>query len=126
VAILFASVSVSSIGLGLWLTSLSKWWWILVVLLIIVVSIALGVLIVIKLVIRSVQPHQTRTQKTQTKQFVDKLERLSEAAQTPKFFLLFRIVRDIAAPRESGFIASISSDTTSLKHDFVDLVRIFK
>jgi MFS family permease len=126
VALLFGAASLFSIALSVWLTTFSSWWWLLVILLIIATSIALGVLVVLKLVIRSVRPHQTGAQKKQTKEFVDKLERLSEAAQTPKFVLLFRIVRDIAAPRESGFIASISNDTTSLKHDFTDLVRKFK
>jgi membrane protein implicated in regulation of membrane protease activity len=125
VAILFALSAVVSLGLSIWLTTLSNWWWILVAILIIALSVALGVLIIVKLVIRTVRPQLTRSQKQQTKKLVDKLERLSETAQTPKFFLLFRIVRDIAAPRDNGFIANISNDTSSLKADFVALSKTF-
>jgi choline-glycine betaine transporter len=115
-----------SLGLTLWLTTLSDWWWLLFAVLVIVLSVVGGVLIIIKLVIRSVTPHQTRSQKKQTKAFVDKLQRLSDTAQTSKFALLFMVVRDIAAPREHGLIATISTDTTSLKRDFAALSRTFK
>ena len=126
VAILFAVAAATTLGASIWLTTLSNWWWVLVIFLIIIQSVALGVLVIVKLVIRTVRPYQTRAQKAQTKKLVDKLERLSETAQTPKFILLFRIVRDIAAPRDNGFIGHISSETTSLKTDFVELAKSFR
>jgi membrane protein implicated in regulation of membrane protease activity len=126
VALISGIASIGLLTLSIWLTTFSAWWWLLVVILIIAVSIVIGTLVVVKLIIRSVTPSQSRLQKKQAKEFVDKLHRLSEAAQTPKFILLFQIVRDIAAPREDGFIASISSDTTSLKHDFAALSKTFK
>jgi hypothetical protein len=104
----------------------SNWWLILFAVFIIAVSVVLGVLMVVRLVIKSVTPVQSREQRRQTKAFVDKLQRLSDAAQTPKFILLFRIVRDIAAPRANGFIGTISNDTVSLKRDFVTLSKTFK
>jgi hypothetical protein len=126
IAIIFVASALFSLGFSIWLTTLSSWWWILVIFLIIALSIALGVLVIVKLVIRAVKPHLTRSQRIQTKEFVDKLERLSETAQTSKFVLLFRIVRDIAAPRDHGFIASISNDTSSLRSDFTALTQTFK
>lgn len=120
------AVSILLIGLTIWLTTLSDWWWLLFIILIIPISIAVGVLIIIKLVIKSVTPLQSPDQRKQTKAFVDKLQRLSETSQVPKFILLFRIVRDIAAPRENGLIASISKESASLKHDFVALSQTFK
>jgi hypothetical protein len=126
VAIIISIASVGLLGLSIWLTTLSDWWWLLVIILIIVISVVVGILVIVKLIIRSVRPTQSHLQKKQTKAFVDKLQRLSEVAQTPKFILLFQIVRDIAAPRENGFIASISNDTNSLKHEFVALVQTFK
>lgn len=126
VAILFSLSAAILFGLSIWLTSLSDWWWLLVALLIVAFSIGLGVLVVFKLVIRTVRPYQTKQQRAKAKNLVNKLESLSETAQTPKLILLFRIIRDIAAPRSSGFIGSISNDTTSLKHDFIELTNIFK
>jgi heme/copper-type cytochrome/quinol oxidase subunit 2 len=126
VAVTVALILACFLGLSIWLTTFSEWWWLLVILFIIVASIVIGVLVIIKLIIRSVRPSQSHLQKKQTKAFVDKLERLSEVAGTPKFILLFQVVRDIAAPRENGFIASVSTDTKSLKSDFTKLSQTFK
>lgn len=126
VAIVASIILACVLGLSVWLTSLSDWWWLLVILLVIVASVVIGVLVIVKLIIRSVRPPLTHLQKQQTKAFVDKLERLSEVAQTPKFVLLFQVVRDITAPRENGFIASVSTDTKTLKSDFVALSNTFK
>lgn len=126
VALITLAVAIGSVGITYWLTTLSNWWWLLFMPLIILLSAAAGVLAVVKLVIRSVTPVQTRAQKKQAKAFVDKLQRVAEVTQTPKFILLFQIVRDIAAPRESGFIAALSHDTALLKRDFAALRDAFK
>ena len=126
VAVIALVILAGLFGLTFWLTTLSDWWWLLFALLTIVGSVVIGVLGVVKLIIRSVTPAQSKAQKKQAKAFVDKLQRLSEVAGTPKFVLLFQIVRDIAAPRENGLIASISNDTTSLKREFTELSNTFK
>ena len=82
--------------------------------------------IIFKLVIRYVTPPQTRQQKQTVKLFVDKLQRLSETVQTPKVILLFHIIRDIAAPKEHGFIGELSLETFNLKSDFKDLETMFR
>ncbi|HYG83429.1 MAG TPA: hypothetical protein VD907_00950 [Verrucomicrobiae bacterium] len=125
-ALVTAGISIVFIALIVWLTSLSAWWWLLGVILIFIMAFAVTALIVAKVIINSVRPTQDRTQKQQTKAFVDKLQELSEVMQTPHFVLLFQAVRDIALPRENGFIASLSSETTSLKNDFIALTRSFK
>lgn len=114
------------LGLVSWLTTFSDWWWLLFAILIIVTCVAIGVLVIVKLIIRFVTPAQNAYQRSHVKAFVGKLERLSEAAQTPKHLLLFQIVRDIVTPRDNGFIATLSSDTTSLRHDFNALSQTFK
>jgi len=126
VIILVAVISTVLVGLNIWLTTLSGWWWLLFTLVVIAVCVAAGVLFVVGRIIHSVTPKMSRVQKALTKAFVDKLQRLSEVSQLSKFTLLFQIVRDIAAPRENGFIGSISSDTASLKRDFIALSKTFK
>lgn len=126
VAGITACILVISLGVAIWLTTLSDWWWLLVIALTIVASVAIGVLVIVKLVIRSVTPTQNTRQRVLAKAFVDKLQRLSDTVQTPKHILLFQVVRDIAAPRDNGFIAKLSSETTSLRHDFIALSQTFK
>ncbi len=119
-AIMFTLLIIGVVFLG----TLSQWWLLLLIPVIAFLCIASAVLAVVWLVIRTVRPSQTKTQRTAVKSFVDKLQRLSDAVQTPKIVLLFRIVRDIAAPRKDGFIGSMADDTASLRRDFQALTRI--
>lgn len=121
-----AVVATVLVGLGLWLTTVNLWWWLVFIPIVMAICIGLAVFIIVKLVIRSITPAQTRQQKQAAKQFVDKLQTIAEATQTPKVVLLFRIVRDIAAPKEGGFIGNLAMTTNSLKSDFSDLARSFK
>lgn len=121
VVIIFIVVASLAVGLVAWLTSINEWWLLLAIPIVILVSAGIGVLVVTRLVIRTITPDRSSKQKLASKQIVDKLFNLSEAAQTPKFILLFRVVRDVAAPRENGFIGTLSHDTTSLSGDFKKL-----
>ncbi len=113
------------VALGFWLTTFSSWWWLLFIPIVMAICIGLAVFVIIKLVIHSITPPQTKQQKQAAKQFVDKLQTIAEVTQTPKFILLFRIVRDIAAPRDNGFIGDLTSTTSSLKSDFVKIKNSF-
>ena len=108
------------------LSTLSEWWLLLLIPVIILISVTIGVLAISWLVVRTVRPVQTRPQLLGVKTFVDKLQRVSEAAQTPKVVLLFRIIRDIASPSKSGFIGTLTEDTSSLTRDFRDLKNLFQ
>lgn len=125
VVIVAAIIAGLLLALVVWLTTIDGLWILLAIPVIIAISIAGGLLAVIKLLIRSVTPAQDSAQKKATKSFVDSLQRVSDVAQTPKIVLLFRIARDVAAPRESGFIGTLATDTTSLHGDFRALSALF-
>ncbi len=108
------------------LATLSQWWLLLLIPVVILICVIFGVLFITWLIIRTVRPVQTKIQRLAVKAFVDKLQRVSDAVQTPKFILLYRIVRDIAAPRKDGFIGSMADDTVSLKRDFRELQQLFQ
>lgn len=126
VVITCAVLSVVLIVSVFWLATLSQWWLLLLVPVMILVSVMIGVLGISWLVVRSVRPPQAKQQRRAVKAFVDKLQRVSDAVQTPKVVLLFRIIRDIAAPRKDGFIGSMTDDTTSLQRDFLQLQKLFR
>ena len=108
------------------LTMVSVWWWILAVPVFILVLVAATVLIVARLVIMSLTPKQSTTQKFAVKAFVDKLQNLSEITQTPKIVLLFRIVKDAVIVTDDGFLKTTISHSLSLKKDFVHLQQLFQ
>lgn len=112
-------------GLTAWLITLSAWWWLLMFAVISAACIAISVLTVLHLTIRRVTPSQNPLQKKAIRDFVDKIQLLSETVGTPKIVLLFRIVKDVAAPRENGFIGTLTGASTTVKKDFVSLVKLF-
>lgn len=126
IIIIAAIISIVLIGLVWWLSvSVSGWWILLAIPVSVLLSVAFVVLTVFKLVIRYVAPPQNKQQKQQVVEFVDKLQSVSDAVQTPKIVLLFYVVRDIAAPRENGFVATLTTNSSTLKGDFTKLKRSF-
>jgi len=126
VAIIFVSLAVVVLALCIWLVTINAWWAILLVVLLFIVVLVSALLVVGLVVIKRVAPSQSKSQKKQTKSLVDKLLRVAEVTGTPKFILLFNVIKDVVRPSERGYIASISSDTVTLKHDFIALKDSFK
>jgi MFS family permease len=126
VVIIGAIVAVVLAAAIVWLTSLSAWWWLLMFAFICALCVGVGVFSVVFLTIRSVTPFQNPVQKKAVKEFVDKLQLLAETAGTPKFILLFHIVKDVAAPRVDGYIGTLTTATTSLKSDYSTLLGLFR
>lgn len=125
IVVVAAIVAAVVISLVIWLTTLSGWWWILAVLVFIAVIIAGIILTIIAVILSATNPRQTLLQKKAVKSFVDKLQNLSEITQTPKFILLFRVVKDIVAAKEDGFVKTTIGHTLSLRKDFESLKNSF-
>ena len=126
IVITVAIVSAIVLGFSIWLTSFSAWWVILVAIVALLVILAAIVLVIGWLVLKFIAPLQSKDQKRQVSSFVDKIQRLAEVTATPKFVLLFRLVKDIIEPSKEGFVASIGNDAISLKRDFNALRDTFK
>lgn len=109
---------------GLWLTTLSNWWWLLFVPITAALCVVLAVAAVVFLLILYVRPTQTKAQKQAVKQFVNKLQGIADVAGTPKFIILFRVVRSIAAPTKDTYLADLASNR-QLASDFRELQRLF-
>lgn len=120
----FVLIAIVGVGLLIWLTSLNAWWWLLALPIGIGLSVAAVLLTVFFLLIRYVRPDRTSSQKRQVQQFVDKLALLQELSGTPKFIILFRTVRSIAAPRSDSYLKDLVS-TKDLKTDFMEIARSF-
>lgn len=125
VAILAIVIIVAFASLTAWLISLSAWWWLLMFAVVSSACIAISVLTVLYLTIRRVTPDQNPIQHKAVRGFVDKIQLLSDTVGTPKVVLLFRIIKDIAAPRADGFIGSLTGASATVKKDFEALIKLF-
>jgi hypothetical protein len=126
VAIGYGIVASVIVGILIWLLTMSAWWLLLAVPLFIITIAATILMIIAGIIIKSVSPTQTKQQRADVSGFVDGLQRLSEVTQTPKFILLFRIVKDVVMPTQKSFIQSVMADSVSVKADFQSLIRSFK
>jgi hypothetical protein len=81
--------------------------------------------VAIGFLIRSIRPAQTKKQTKQVRSFVDKIQSLADLTGTPKFVILFRIIRDMATKNTNGYIQTLYGDTASMQADFRDITRSF-
>jgi hypothetical protein len=118
------AVVMACVAIGFWLTTTSEWWWLLFIPITILTCVILGMAMVVLALIRYVRPSQTKTQATAVKQFVDKLQGIADIAGTPKFIILFRVIRSVAAPKRDSYLADLASNK-KLINDFRELQRLF-
>ena len=109
-----------------WLTTLSGWWWILLSVCIIISAVFVIVSVVAITTMTAIKPRQTRAQRAAVKEFVNKLQAISDTIQTPKFVILFRIIWDAVNKNDNGLVRTLSSHTTTTKSDFDAIRRSFE
>lgn len=114
------------IGISIWLVTISGWWWWLLAPLILLSVLFIFAVTIAGLIIRLLRPQQTKTQRGEVRSFVDALQGTSEAIQTPKFILLFRLVKDILFPTEKGLVQELSGNASTLKNGLKTLVASFQ
>lgn len=125
VLIILAVIAAVLVGLMVWLIVMSTWWLLLAIPVFIIILAGAVALFVGFVVLKVIAPDQTKQQKKLVKGFVDRIQRLSEITQTPKFILLFRAIRDAISPGRGGLIESVISDTASLTKDYKEIVAAF-
>ena len=109
--VIIAGIVIALLGLGTWwLTTLSAWWWLLFIPLIIFSSVVIGVAFVIFSLIRFVRPPQTKAQKQAVKAFNNRLQEVAEIAATPKFIILFHVIRSISAPSKDTYLSKLAQN----------------
>jgi len=111
---------------SVWLTAMSAWWWILFTLAVIASVVFVIISLITSVIINVVRPAQTVSQKKSVKEFVDKLQEVADTVQTPKVFLLVRLVMDTVRPTERGLVQTMSSHVGTTKKDFEAIRKSFE
>lgn len=107
------------------LTQLSSWWWLLGIPVVGWICVAGGVLTLLWLTLRRVTPPMTSPERKQVSQFADKLQFVADFQGTPKFIVLFRLMRSVAAPSSDRYLQDIL-ETRQLGGEFKKIITIFK
>lgn len=113
------------IALSIWLVTLSGWWWFILAPLILICLFATFATVIAGLVIRILNPPQTKQQRTHVRSFVDSLQFASDTVQTPKFILFFRLVMNMLQPSKKGIVNELSHNAASLQRDFRAIIALF-
>ena len=121
-----ASALVLLTGLAIWLTSINGWWGILLGIVILWAIIFLVAATIVKVILKKLNPTQSSSQKTAVKNFVDKLQAISETIQTPKVFIVGRLVADTLNKNDNGLVRTMSNHTLTTKRDFDDIRKSFE
>ena len=125
VAITLSVVAVLLVLLVVWLVTISTWWLLLAVPVLILVIVGAAFLVLAGTIISTVAPDMTTTQRSEVKSFVDSIQELSEITQTPKFILLFRVIKDAVSPRKTAYIVSVIAGASGLKRQYQNLASSF-
>jgi len=119
-------IALALIILLIWLTTLSGWWWLLLGPVILATLAAIIVALVSGFIIKLVNPTQNKEQRGLVKSLVDEIQKTSEVVQTPKFIILFRLVRDITFPGKKSYINELTATATSLKTGLQKIIASFQ
>lgn len=125
-ALPFIILAAVLVGVCLWLTTYNAWWWLLAAVAIAATILLILAYVAVILVIRALRPAMNKAQKSGVRDFVDKLERVTDSVGTPLPLVIFRVVRDMLWPRrESNYIKTVASDSTTLHKDLMTLQKLF-
>ena len=108
-------------------TVVSSWWWLLAIVPTFLFLIALTIWIIVRIIAGRVSPPLTKEQKNIAKKFNERIDTVAERIATPKFVVLYRIIKDVVARPTSSktFIGEIAQEPGEMRRAFDDLRNSF-
>lgn len=113
------------IGVSVWLVTMSEWWWFLLGPVLFITLVFIFASVIAGIIIRSLDPGQSKEQRQHVRRFVDALQYAADTAQTPKFILLFRLMLDMLSPSKKGIVSELTQHAGSLKKDLQAIITSF-
>lgn len=116
------------VAIVVWLSSaVSPWWSLLGVIPTLLVFIGCFLWAIVWVLAKRLSPTMNKKQKTATKKVVQGVSKAAEQLGTPRFIILFQIVKDIVFPPKNNqtFIGELSETPGKLKRDFENLRKLF-
>lgn len=103
----------------------SAWWWLAATPIAVLSLAGLIIWLVLRFILKNLQPNLTATQAKATEQFITSAERLFENATTPYPILAIRVVIETILKRKDGLITEVIGDSKGLREEFNKLIVEF-
>lgn len=128
--VLFIGIAVYALAAALiiWIaTSVSLWWLLLGVVPTTLFCVGLAIWIGVYVTARRVAPSMNKRQHAATKKVVKEVGQVAERLGTPRFILIFQVVRDVLFPPKTGrtLIGELADAPGQLHRDFEALRKSF-
>lgn len=111
-----------------WIASVaSQWWWLLAIVPTFIFLVALTIWIVVRVIVGRIAPVMNKQQKVAARAFVGRIDKVAERIGTPKFIILFRILKDVVMRPTSSktYIGEIASEPGEMRRAFDHLRSLF-
>lgn len=105
----------------------SPWWLLLAILPTILIIVGLLLWAIVWGLAGQLSPPLNKQQRKATKKFVAHIGRVAENIGTPKFVLMFRVIKDVVFPPQTSqtFIGEIAHTPGEMRRDFEKLRDLF-
>ncbi len=105
----------------------SQWWWLLSIVPTILFVISLGIWIFAWVLAGRISPPLSSRQKKAAKRFNERIDGVAEKIATPKFVILYRVIKDVVMRPTSSktFIGEIAQEPGEMRRAFDDLRSTF-
>lgn len=116
------------IGIIWWIAAMSSgWWWLLAILPTVFVVIGLIIWGIAQLIVMRVAPPMNKRQTSATKKFIKRIDSVAEHIGTPKFVIIYRVIKDIIVRPTSSktYIGEIANEPGEMRREFDELRAMF-
>lgn len=114
------------ISIMIWLVNINGWWWLAFTPVILAALLFAFLSATVGFVLSLLKPRQTAEQRLKVTAFVDALQMSAEVASTPRFFILFRLVKDVVRPSEHSYVKELSTNATTLRTGLQEIIKSFQ
>lgn len=112
----------------IWLsTDVSPWWSLLGIIPTLLIFIGGVIWLIVWILAKRLSPAMNKKQKVAAKKVVHNISATAERLGTPRFLLLFHVIKDVIFPPRSGqtYIGELAGTPGKLKTDFENLRKLF-
>ncbi len=111
-----------------WISAVTTgWWWLLAIVPTFILLVAVTIWLIIWVILSRLTPTMNQRQKKAVATFIRRIDKVAEHIGTPRFVILYRILRDVITRPTSSrtFIGEIAQEPGEMRREFDDIRSMF-